>query len=312
MARAPFQVLVVPFRPVRHTVEFCILRRADGGWWQWVAGGGKDDENPVAAAEREAHEELGTAIGPARLFGLDCRASVPVAAFAARTDWPSDLFTIPEYSFAVEVSGQVTLSEEHAEFRWCSFDEAWGSLHWQSNQTALWELSERLEHGALRPASPIWRDDATLAGARTAAAGGRLETWVHDYLNGPGRNVPMSRGLLGRQRWWVGPLLVPIDELNRCVGPEPAMAFPRLAKDWDPRLAGIERSVDAGWDAPPIIVEARTDGLLVCDGNHRYEAFRRMGRTEVWALVWFNDEPTWQSFDRAWAAGAHRTVGEAR
>lgn len=104
---------------------------------------------------------------------------------------------------------------------------------------------------------------------------------------------------------------MPVDELSRCVGPEPGTAYPRLPKNWNPRMAGIQRSVRAGWDAAPIIVEARAAGLLVCDGNHRYEAFRRMGRAEVWAVIWFNDEVSWRSFDRVWADNAHRTVGDA-
>ena len=157
-----------------------------------------------------------------------------------------------------------------------------------------------------------WRDDATLAAALEAAALGKVEGWVHDYLNGAGRNVPMARGLRRRRRWWIGPVAVPVRELSRIVGPEPGMPYPRAPEDWEPRLAGIERSLRRGWDVPPVIVDAcHTDALLVADGNHRFEAQRQVGRDAVWALLFFDEEETWRSFERPWAVDAPRHVGAA-
>ena len=58
---------------------------------------------------------------------------------------PRDLFVVPEYSFAVDVSGQeLDLSHEHDKVRWLSFKEATRLLTWESNRIALWELNERL------------------------------------------------------------------------------------------------------------------------------------------------------------------------
>jgi hypothetical protein len=139
-----------------------------------------------------------------------------------------------------------------------------------------------------------------------------IEGWIHDYLNGAGRNVPMARGLRRRRRWWIGPVAVPVVELSRIVGPEPGMPYPRAPEDWEPRLAGIERSLRRGWDVPPVIVDAcHTDALLVADGNHRFEAQRQMGRDAVWSLLFFDEEETWRSFERPWAVDASRHVGTA-
>lgn len=42
MARAPFQVLVIPHRIHMHNqLEFALLKRADEGFWQGIAGGGE-------------------------------------------------------------------------------------------------------------------------------------------------------------------------------------------------------------------------------------------------------------------------------
>jgi dATP pyrophosphohydrolase len=143
--RAPFQVLVIPFRHTHAGVEFAVLRRSDAGWWQFVAGGGEDDESPVQAARRETKEEIGiTADGS--LLKLDSMATVPKDCFAAADSWGPDVYVIPEYCFAVEMrDNKLVLSGEHTEVRWVSFEQAWGLLKWDSNRNALWELNERLK-----------------------------------------------------------------------------------------------------------------------------------------------------------------------
>ena len=135
--RAPFNSLVIPFyREPGAPTLYCVLRRADAGFWQWVAGGGEDSETALEAAIRETREETGIE-GP--LYRLQSEARVPTSAFAAREHWPDDLYVIPEYHFAVEAASGRTarLSDEHTACAWLRYDEAWSRLHFQSNQTAL-------------------------------------------------------------------------------------------------------------------------------------------------------------------------------
>ena len=45
MSRAPFQVLVIPYRYCTDgSLEYCLLKRTDMGIWQFVAGGGETGE----------------------------------------------------------------------------------------------------------------------------------------------------------------------------------------------------------------------------------------------------------------------------
>ena len=146
--RAPFNALVIPFygAPGAETL-YCVLQRADAGFWQWVAGGGEDSETAVETAIRETREETGIE-GP--LYALQSEARVPTASFAAREHWPDDLYVIPEYHFAVEApSPDATLSDEHTACAWLPYEDAFSRLHWQSNQTALQELAERLSRDDL-------------------------------------------------------------------------------------------------------------------------------------------------------------------
>ena len=57
--RAPFQILAVPYRFIKGELCFCVFRRADSGIWQFIAGGGEDNEKPLDAALREIKEETG-------------------------------------------------------------------------------------------------------------------------------------------------------------------------------------------------------------------------------------------------------------
>ena len=147
--RAPFQVLVIPYRRGPGGPEFAVLRRADTGWWQFVSGGGEGDETPLAAARRETGEELGID-ARGRLSRLDSTASVPRDEFDDGQRWADDIYVIPEYTFAMDiVKESLRISAEHTELRWVGYDEARELLRWDGNRTALWELARRLAGGDL-------------------------------------------------------------------------------------------------------------------------------------------------------------------
>jgi dATP pyrophosphohydrolase len=150
--RAPFQVLIIPYRRLPRGVEYAVLRRADLGWWQFVSGGGEGDETPLQAAEREVLEELGVA-PRGRLRRLDTISSVPKDAFSASNEWGEGIYVVPEYCFAMEIAKEKTnISSEHKEMRWVDYDAARDLLEWDGNRTALWELGERLSRGDLHEA----------------------------------------------------------------------------------------------------------------------------------------------------------------
>jgi dATP pyrophosphohydrolase len=141
--RAPFQVLVVPFRKTTGGHEFAALKRSDMCVWQFVAGGGDEGEPVEQAARREASEELGLPVQV--VIRLQSMATVPVKFFKARSYWPQDLYVVPEYAFAADCTGQdIRLSGEHHEVVWGNADQIMTLLNWDSNRTALWELGERL------------------------------------------------------------------------------------------------------------------------------------------------------------------------
>ena len=144
MARQPVQVLVLPFYRVGSDVRFAVLHRSDFDAWQGVAGGVEDSESAYEAAQRELREEP-SIDRRVELVSLDSTASIPANSFKEHAIWGADTYVIPEVSFGADVTGScVSLSGEHDEIRWLPFAEARHLLTWDSNRTALWELTQCL------------------------------------------------------------------------------------------------------------------------------------------------------------------------
>ena len=144
MSRAPFQVLVLPYRILQDgQLVYAIFRRADGDYWQGIAGGGEDGESPLEAAKREVFEEAGINQS-SHFLKLDSVATVPVVDVCG-FEWGPDVLVIPEYCFGVKVEQEeLTISSEHTSFKWADYETAGRELHWDSNRNALWELDYRL------------------------------------------------------------------------------------------------------------------------------------------------------------------------
>ncbi len=141
--RAPYQILAIPYKRTTELL-FCIFRRADCDQYQFVAGGGEDNESPLDAAVREIREEAG--VTAASVISLSSMAYLPVNVISEkhRRLWSKDIYVIPEYAFGFECDKGISLSDEHIDFEWLNYDEAKSRLTWDSNKTALYELNCRL------------------------------------------------------------------------------------------------------------------------------------------------------------------------
>ncbi|RZA01485.1 MAG: NUDIX pyrophosphatase [Moraxellaceae bacterium] len=141
--RAPFQVLVFPYRKTGDVFEVLIGQRSDNGLWQGISGGGERGETNIVAAKRELEEEAG--LRGEYWQQLDSVCMVPKIHFFGNENWKDHPFVIPEYSYSVLVSSEPIPSKEHVKFRWCFQKTAVELLEYDSNKTAVWELFQRLK-----------------------------------------------------------------------------------------------------------------------------------------------------------------------
>ena len=146
MSRAPFQILVLPYRITpNHEVLYALFKRepSSGGYWQGIAGGGKNSESPLEAAKRETFEEAGID-RTNKYIRLDSYAMIPVVNVCG-FKWGKDVLVIPEHCFGVKIEeAQLQLSSEHTEYKWLDYSHAMEILYWDSNKCALWELNYRV------------------------------------------------------------------------------------------------------------------------------------------------------------------------
>ena len=103
-------------------------------FWQGVTGAAKEGETLEEATRREILEETG--IAPEQISKTDFSYEYPIKA-AWKPSYPSDATRITEYVFCAKVAGLPTLSMEHKESKWVSFQEGLKMLTFGMNAQSL-------------------------------------------------------------------------------------------------------------------------------------------------------------------------------
>jgi hypothetical protein len=134
-------------------------------------------------------------------------------------------------------------------------------------------------------------DRYSVDAARAAAERDELGEWVADFLASPGSdNGPLAAQLTDRPRWWLGPALIPLHQLNRLAGPPDHPVLSAVDDDdWRDDVDDLAQKVREGWEPPPVIASYREGQLILEDGNHRVEGVRRSGADETWTVIGFDD-----------------------
>lgn len=92
--REQYQILSISYRIVDNKLLFCIFRRADSSYWQFIASGG--GETPIEVAKRETFEEVG--VEPKNIKQLTCIAYVPAEVIAENRQkhWDKNTFALKD------------------------------------------------------------------------------------------------------------------------------------------------------------------------------------------------------------------------
>lgn len=144
--REPINVLVIPFNEdiPMNVVRYAVFKRNDDGAYQFIAGGVESGESPKEAAIRESYEEAGIE-STSNFLELESTAAIPVKAFGHSYKWSGEIKYVREVTYGVEVKNvKLALSDEHSEYQWLPYQEAYDQLTFDSNRVALRELHRKL------------------------------------------------------------------------------------------------------------------------------------------------------------------------
>lgn len=136
----------------------------------------------------------------------------------------------------------------------------------------------------------------SLTSAMEYSAAGKLEEWVHTYLLSDGHNKDFSDGLKLFDRFFIGPVKMPLSLFVRCCGPEENMKYRVDGKWFEHRVNELSEVILKERDMPPLIVHYVESGFELNDGNHRFEAYSRLNIGEYYVIVWITEKSEYDEF----------------
>lgn len=137
---------------------------------------------------------------------------------------------------------------------------------------------------------------STLSSAVGYARNGKLEEWIHTYLLSDGHNKEFSDGLKLFDRYFLGPVKMPLSLFKRCCGPEEDMKWVIPKANFEEKVKQLMQVITENEDMPPLIVSYVDGHFELNDGNHRFEAYQRLGIAEYYVIVWITEKEDYAEF----------------
>lgn len=145
--RRPFSVNVFLYKTVAGEIEYLLLKRVPRtdlkipGFWQCVSGALEKEESFAKAAQREVFEETGLQIEVLTATGF--KLTYPVKDEWRRLYGP-DPIDVVEHVFFSKIQADPVLSEEHSDFEWLSYQQAYQRLTFGDYQAAIQTVNKML------------------------------------------------------------------------------------------------------------------------------------------------------------------------
>lgn len=94
---------------------------------------------------------------------------------------------------------------------------------------------------------------------------------------------------------------MPLKLFKRCCGPEAEMKWRIPKENFEIKVEELKQVIAKGTDLPPLIVHYVAGEFELNDGNHRLEAYSRLGIEEYYVIVWITEKEEYLSFIEKYA-----------
>lgn len=89
---------------------------------------------------------------------------------------------------------------------------------------------------------------------------------------------------------------MPLSLFRRCCGPESDMKWVIPKEPFEKKVNELMNVISTNDDMPPLIVHYGDGEFQLNDGNHRFEAYSRLGVTEYYVIVWITEKEEYAEF----------------
>lgn len=130
---------------------------------------------------------------------------------------------------------------------------------------------------------------------------GILEEWIHTYLLFERKNKAFSDGLYLEERYYIGPIMMPVNFFHRSSGPEEGMKWRVDATVFEEKTNGWMNKIKLAEKVPPLIISYFDNSFEINCNSPLYEALVRMNIKEFPVIIWITLRKDYEDFKRKYA-----------
>ncbi len=123
-----------------------------------------------------------------------------------------------------------------------------------------------------------------------------LEEWIHTYLLFVRKNFAFSEGLYEEDRFYLGPIAMPLQLFERNTGPEEGMKWKMHPEVFESRVSAWQEKIRNQQLLPPLIIGYADSAFEINCDNPLFEALIREGITYYPVIIWSTKECDYKEF----------------
>ena len=125
---------------------------------------------------------------------------------------------------------------------------------------------------------------------------GLLEEWIHTYLLFERKNKAFSDGLYQEERYYIGPVPMPVNLFHRSSGPEEGMKWRVDETVFEGRTQEWMDKIKSGEAVPPLIISYFDNAFEINCNSPLHEALVRMKIKTFPVIIWITLRKDYEDF----------------